>query len=146
MTKRQKKTKSHPKKGARTQGFGNDKQQPSLIKPKAQRSKSTQATCKTWEPLQIKSKKLRKMYETGEGAHKYPPSVVDNFFDKMQLLDMANNKHDLERFPSLGFHQLKGKRKEQYAVWLTGNWRLTMIIKEDAESKYLLILKIVDYH
>lgn len=109
--------------------------------------KSDYGGVKRWEAPQFKSKKLRKMYETEEGTHKYPPGVVNNFFEKMQLLDIADSEQDLYSWQSLGFHPLKkGKRKGQYAVWLTGNWRLIMTIEEDADSKYLLIQEIVDYH
>lgn len=129
-TKRQKRSKSKPTRGSG--GFG--------------RFGQGQTKPKSWGLLQFKCKKLRKMYETGEGTHKYPEGVVNSFFEVTQLLNMANNEQDLYNFRSLGFHRLDFNRQGQYAVWLTGNWRLTMNIEEDAESKYLLILEIVDYH
>jgi plasmid maintenance system killer protein len=102
---------------------------------------------KSWGSVRFKDKKLQKMYETEEGTHKYSEAIVENFFEKMEMLAMANNEQDLHNFSSLGFHKLKkGKLKEQYAVRLTGNWRLTMKIEEDTDSRYLLILEIVDYH
>lgn len=101
----------------------------------------------SWEGVRFKCKKLQKMYEYEQGTHKYPEAVVENFFEKMQLLCMASNKHDLYNIKSLGFHKLKkGKLKGKYAVWLTGNWRLTMTIEDDIETSYLEILEIVDYH
>lgn len=111
-----------------------------------QKKRSCSKTPKSWEGCRFKSKKLQKMYETEEGIHKYPEGVVNKFFEVMQLLNMANNEPDLYNFRSLRFHQLYGNRKGQYAVWLTGNWRLTMTIEEDAQSRYLLIWEIEDYH
>ncbi|MBX9256486.1 type II toxin-antitoxin system RelE/ParE family toxin [Desmonostoc muscorum CCALA 125] len=102
---------------------------------------------KSWENPRFHCKKLQKIYETGEGSHKYTVAVVENFFEKMQILEMVSNKLDLYQYKNLGFHKLEeGKRKGQYAVWLTGNWRLIMKIEEDEVSKYLLIIEIVDYH
>jgi plasmid maintenance system killer protein len=102
---------------------------------------------KPWEYLSFHCKKLQKMYETGEGSHKYSEAVVENFFEKTQILETVSGEQDLYQHKNLGFHRLKkGQRKGQYAVWLTGNWRLIVEIKESQQSKYLLIVEIVDYH
>ncbi len=102
---------------------------------------------KSWGSPRFDCKKLQKMYQTGEGSHKYTVAVVENFFEKMQILDMVSNSLDLYQYSNLGFHRLKeGKRKGQYAVWLTGNWRLIVTIEEDDTSIYLLIIEIIDYH
>jgi plasmid maintenance system killer protein len=102
---------------------------------------------KSWGSPRFNCKKLQKMYETGEGYCRYTVAVVDNFFEKMQILDMVSNKSDLYQYSNLGFHKLKkGNRRGQYAVWLTGNWRLILKIEEDDFSEYLLIIEIIDYH
>ena len=50
-------------------------------------------------------------------------------------------------------HQLKGKRKGQFAVVLTGNWRLVFEPEPPieghvnlAEVKKIRLLEVVDYH
>ncbi|MEH2381088.1 MAG: type II toxin-antitoxin system RelE/ParE family toxin [Nostoc sp.] len=102
---------------------------------------------KSWGCPRFHCKKLQKMYETGEGSRKYTVAVVENFFEKMQILEMMSNQSDLYQHSNLGFHRLEeGKRRGQYAVWLTGNWRLIVTIEEDDMSKYLLIIEIIDYH
>jgi toxin HigB-1 len=102
---------------------------------------------KLWSGVRFRCKKLQRMYESEEGTRKYTEAVVENFFEKMQLLCSASDERDLYSFTSLKFHLLKkGKLKGQYAIWLTGNWRLTMKFEEDAEARYLVILDIVDYH
>ncbi|MEA5513326.1 type II toxin-antitoxin system RelE/ParE family toxin [Nodularia sp. UHCC 0506] len=102
---------------------------------------------KPWGSPRFACKKDQRMYETGEGSHKYTVPVYENFLEKMQILEIVINAQDLYNYRSLGFHKLKkGTRKGQYAVWLTGNWRLIVKIQEDEISKYLLIIEIIDYH
>lgn len=102
---------------------------------------------KPWGDIRFHYQKLQKIYETGEGSHKYTEAVRENFFEKMVTLNMVSNRSDLFKFKSLGFHKLKkGKLKGKYAVWLTGNWRLILAIEEDELSEYLLIIEIIDYH
>jgi plasmid maintenance system killer protein len=138
--------KSNSAKSSGLGGFGGAFQRKANPKSAPQTSQSKQAKSKTWVSPQFKYKKLRQMYETGQGIHKYPEAVSENFFEKMQLLDMASNEQDIYNCRSLGFHKLEPKRNGKYAVGLTGNWRLTMTIEEDTENRYLLILEIVDYH
>lgn len=104
---------------------------------------------KAWGSPRFNCKKLQKLYEKEEGSHKYPEAVVENYFEKLQILAMLSHRSELysNKFRHLGFHKLKeGKRKGQYAIWLTGNWRLILKIEEDELSEYPLILEIVDYH
>jgi toxin HigB-1 len=44
--------------------------------------------------------------------------------------------------PGYGLHPLKGDRKGQWAVWVSGNWRLVFAFDgEDATD-----LDLIDYH
>ena len=93
-------------------------------------------------------KETKKLYENREGKEirKYPKAVIGSFFKKMKIISRCKNKQDLINSKCLGFHALVGNRKDKYAVRLTGNWRLIMKIEHNAESKYLLIVEITDYH
>jgi len=44
--------------------------------------------------------------------------------------------------PSYRLHQLKGDRKGQYAVWVSGNWRMVFAF----EGKDATDVDLVDYH
>ena len=44
--------------------------------------------------------------------------------------------------PGFGLHPLKGKRKGQWAVWVTGNWRLVFELDGDDVTN----LDLIDYH
>ena len=41
------------------------------------------------------NKKLELLYTSGTGAAKYPPEVVDAFFDKMAVIRAARDENDL---------------------------------------------------
>jgi len=44
--------------------------------------------------------------------------------------------------PSFGLHPLKGDRKGQWAVWVSGNWRLVF----EFEGEDITNLDLEDYH
>ncbi len=44
--------------------------------------------------------------------------------DILDLLDAAEKVEDMS-FPGSGFHPLKGDRKKEWAVKVSGNWRIT---------------------
>ena len=44
--------------------------------------------------------------------------------------------------PSYRLHQLKGDRKGQWAVWVSGNWRLVF----EFEGSAPVNVDLVDYH
>jgi plasmid maintenance system killer protein len=43
----------------------------------------------------LRSKKLQRLYTDEAGAERYPPEVVDAFFDKMAIIAAANHENDL---------------------------------------------------
>ncbi len=49
--------------------------------------------------------------------------------DILDLLDAAEKAEDMS-FPGSGFHPLKGDRKEEWAVKVSGNWRITFKFSE----------------
>ncbi|SEC24019.1 proteic killer suppression protein [Rhizobiales bacterium GAS191] len=59
----------------------------------------------------------------------------------LTALDAAGRPGDLSN-PGFGLHPLKGDRKGQWAVWVSGNWRLVFAFDgEDVTN-----LDLVDYH
>ena len=49
---------------------------------------------------------------------------VDRITRLLDRLDGAKGPQDMN-LPGWGFHELKGKRKGEYAVAVSGNWRIT---------------------
>ena len=96
--------------------------------------------------FQFKTKKLEALYTEERGARKYPPEVVDAFFDVMAIITAAKDERDLYALKGLRFEKLTGDRKGEHSIRLNKQWRLTLVITSDEEGNYLVILDIEDYH
>ncbi len=77
--------------------------------------------------LSFKSKPLKRFYEKGD-ASKLRPGHIHRIGDILTQLGASNVVEDMN-YPGSGFHQLKGKRKGEYSVWVSGNWRITFGFK-----------------
>ncbi len=93
-------------------------------------------------------KKLQALYTDEIGAERYPPEVVEAFFDKMAVVVAASHENDLRAMKSLHFEKLKGERgnRGEYSLRLNKQYRLTVTIETDDRGKLLRILDIEDYH
>jgi proteic killer suppression protein len=94
----------------------------------------------------FKKKKLKDLYHAEKGAHKYPPEVVDAFFEVMTVIRAAVDILEFYTLKSLHFEKLKGDRKDEHSMRLNKQYRLTMRLEKDEEGSFLLILDIEDYH
>jgi proteic killer suppression protein len=96
----------------------------------------------------FKKVKIEKLYTEEKNAHKYPNEVVDAFFDVMATIDAAASEQDLYAFKGLRFEKLLGRRgkQNQRSLRLNQQWRLIVVIEEDNNGNYLLIVDIEDYH
>ena len=94
------------------------------------------------------SKKLQALYTDMAGAAKYPPAVVEAFFDKMAVIQAAAHENDLRAMKSLHFEKLKGERgnRGEYSIRLNRQFRLILTFKADDQGKLSCILDIEDYH
>jgi toxin HigB-1 len=88
----------------------------------------------------FRSKALRRFAETGDGSKLSVQNpvrlrlILDN-------LDRATRPEQMN-IPGLRFHPLKGRDKRRYAVWASGNFRITFgWIGEDATD-----VDLEDYH
>jgi len=80
----------------------------------------------------FRTKKLQKQYENAKEAEKaYGAQVARKYIQRIGLLKAAKSFDELYLIPSLKFHPLKGNRKGEYAMKLTGFWRL--IITKDGD-------------
>lgn len=59
----------------------------------------------------------------------------------LDRLDSCGKPEDMN-VPGFKFHQLKGERREHYAVSVSGNWRITF--KFDGEN--VVDVNLEDYH
>ena len=81
----------------------------------------------------FKTKKLQKQYENSKEAEKaYGTQVGRKYIQRIGILKSAKSFEDLKIIPFLRFHSLKGNRKGEFAINLTGYWRL--IITNDGDT------------
>jgi proteic killer suppression protein len=92
------------------------------------------------------NRKMERLYTEEKGARRYPPLVVDAFFDVVQAIESAEDERDLRKMKHLHFEKLKGQRQHQRSLVLHGAFRLIVQLLEREEGKYLLVEEIVDYH
>ena len=96
--------------------------------------------------FQFKTRKLRSLYTDNQGAHKYPPAVVDAFFDGLVVIKAAADERDLYAAKSLHYERLRGKREGQRSIRLNDQYRLILVVEEDEQGEVLHIIEIADYH
>jgi proteic killer suppression protein len=83
----------------------------------------------------FRTKKLEKCYREYEYARRSWGAVVARkYVQRIDLLQEAENMHEVEGLPGLDCHPLKGERAGQYGVSLHGRWRLVFTLRgEKAE-------------
>ena len=98
--------------------------------------------------LQFKNPKLEALYTQEKNAHKYPAEVIENFFEVMAILESIPDEQALYKLKGLRFEKLQGKRgkEQQRSIRLNDQWRLILTIEEDPQSKFILLIEIIDYH
>ncbi|MCJ7592879.1 MAG: type II toxin-antitoxin system RelE/ParE family toxin [Woeseiaceae bacterium] len=88
----------------------------------------------------FKHKGLRGYYETGSKS-----GIQAKHAGRLRLqlaaLDTARVVADMD-VPGYRFHPLKGRAKNRWSIWVSGNWRLTFEFKDG--NAYVLDYE--DYH
>jgi len=92
----------------------------------------------------IKHKGL-KLYWTKGDRSKLPSTMVRTIETVMSIVDnLEVVPDDLYPFPKLKPHPLKGDRQGEWAVSISGNWRITFRFDNSTGMAYDLSLE--DYH
>ena len=77
-----------------------------------------------------------------KGSSKSIPAQYTARLERMlDRLDAAKEPEDMN-LPGYKFHQLKGSRKYEFAVSVTGNWRITFEFEGDDATN----VNLEDYH
>ena len=88
----------------------------------------------------FKHKGLRRYYETGSKA-----GIQAKHAGRLRLqlaaLDTARAVEDMD-VPGYRLHPLKGRAKNRWSIWVSGNWRLTFEFKDGN----VYVLDYEDYH
>jgi proteic killer suppression protein len=88
----------------------------------------------------FRHKGLRRFYETGSTAG-IQPAHKNRLRLQLIALETAASIEDMD-IPGFRLHPLKGERKGQWAISVSGNWRLTFEFRDG--NAY--ILNYEDYH
>jgi len=83
---------------------------------------------------------LQRYFETGKPKD-IPSEMKRRILIRLNVLDRAKELRDLN-LPGFDFHSLRGDRKGEFAVKVSGNYRLTFRF----ESGDVLDLNLEDYH
>jgi len=96
----------------------------------------------------FKTKKLLALYETEQGASRYPAGVVDAFFEVVSEIESAKDERDLYALPSLHFEPLKGKRGKlgQRSMRLNDQYRLIVTLEQDDQGRFCCIIEISKHY
>jgi toxin HigB-1 len=88
----------------------------------------------------FRHKGLKQFFETGD-LRKIQAQNVRRLTLILTLLDAASDVGDVN-FPGSQFHSLKGDRRGEYALSVSGNWRITFRF----ENGDVYDLNYEDYH
>jgi len=89
----------------------------------------------------FKQSYLEEFWNTGK--HKRIPSNLSNrILRKLDMLNAAKELRDLNSPPSNRLHPLHGDRKGQWAIAVSGQWRLCFKFEEGE----IFELELVQYH
>jgi len=80
--------------------------------------------------VRFRTTKLRRQYEDFRRAERaYGREVARRYVGRINVLKHARSIEELQQLPGLGCHELKGKEKGQWAVRLTGFYRLIFTLQ-----------------
>lgn len=98
--------------------------------------------------FRFKTKKLELLYYCDRGTERYPPGVVDAFFEVMLIIQSAVDERDFYGNKSLHYELLSGprRRKRQHSMRLNEQYRLISTLDSDEEGKYCYIIEISDHY
>lgn len=95
--------------------------------------------------VRFKTNKLQKQYENSKDAIKaYGIDVAKRYIQRVNILKSAKSFDDLYTIAQLKFHPLTGDREGEFAISLTGFYRL--IITNDGDTFDIAKIEEVSKH
>lgn len=98
--------------------------------------------------FRFRSDRLQQLYKTEADSRRYPPEVVDGFFEAMTVIKAATDERDLYALKGFHFEKLKGERGKagDRSLRLNKQWRLIVRVERDTQGKWILILDIEKHY
>lgn len=95
--------------------------------------------------VKFRKKKLEKCYRQSKEASKaFGAEVAKKYIQRINIIKNTRNLDELKQLPGLRCHPLKGDREGQYAVNLTGFYRLIFTL--DGEALEIVLIEEVSKH
>jgi toxin HigB-1 len=89
----------------------------------------------------FRHKALKRLYETGD-SRGIRADLVAKLEVVIHAIEQARNVEQVGLLPGWRLHPLKGARRGEWSVWVTGNFRLTFRVDgEDVKN-----IDLEDYH
>ncbi len=83
--------------------------------------------------VSFRTRQLEREYrEYAKGVKAYGLQVARKYIQRINIIKQARDVEELMGLPALGCHPLKGNRLGQYAVKLTGFFRLIFTLRGDS--------------
>jgi proteic killer suppression protein len=89
----------------------------------------------------IRHRGLKQFWERND-VSRLPAARVERIRDILTALAVTEKLRDLPALPGWRLHPLKGDRKGQWSITVTGNWRITFEISNGE----ICNLDLEDYH
>lgn len=82
--------------------------------------------------VEFRTRKLQKQYEDYRKSEKaYGAQTARRYIERVNIIKKTRDIDELQRMPGLRCHTLKGARAGQWAVKLTGFYRLIFTLRGD---------------
>ena len=95
--------------------------------------------------VKFKTRQLEACYKEYRKANKtYGEQVARKYIQRINIIQQSQNLDELMKLPGLRCHPLKGERKEQYDINLTGFYRL--IFKRSGALLEIVMIEEVSKH
>jgi len=90
---------------------------------------------------------LKELYENGVTSnkkHRYQPSIIKRYIERVNLLKKIITKEELFPFKSLNFEALVGDKKGRFSIKVNDQYRIEFTLDENLEQPILTICNIVE--
>ena len=95
--------------------------------------------------VEFRTRRLERCFErVSMAVREWGPEVGPRYVERVRAIQRARDFEHLYGFRALDLHPLRGDRRGQYAIRLTGRMRL--IIERGDEPDTVIVVEVVDYH
>ncbi len=83
--------------------------------------------------VEFRTPRLERCYrEHRRAAKSWGGDIAERYIERINILKSARGVEDLYRIEALRFHELKGRRAGEYAIWLGRRERLIVTFRGEA--------------